>query len=115
MVVAWLNQRPVGCGAMRQIDKETVEIKRMYVAPEARRRGIARRILTELERLATQCGFRKVILETGTFQPEALALYPAAGYQSTEAYGRYVGCEESHCFAKTLAKDAGADVVGQRD
>ncbi len=103
MMVAWLDTRPVGCGALRQIDDATVEVKRMYVVPEARRRGVARRILTELERLAASFGYRKIILETSTFQPEAIALYHAVGYQPTEAYGRYVGSSEAHCFAKRLA------------
>ena len=102
LVVAWLDQRPVGCGALRQIDDATVEVKRMYVVPEARRQGIARRILAELERLAAGFGYRKIILETGSFQPEALVLYPAAGYQPTERYGRYVGNPQAHCFTKIL-------------
>ena len=104
MVVAWLDQRPVGCGALRPIDDDTVEVKRMYVAPEARRQGIARRILAELEQLAAGFGYRRIILETGTFQPEAPALYPAAGYQPTVRYGRYADNPEAHCFAKFLSR-----------
>ena len=102
LVIAWLDSQPVGCGALRQIDQGTVEVKRIYVAPEARRRGIARQILAELERLAAGFGYRKVILETGTFQPEAIALYLAAGYLPTAPYGRYVGNPEAHCFTKPL-------------
>ena len=74
----------------------------MYVAPAARRHGIARRILSELERLAAAHGYSRVILETGTRQPEALALYEAAGYQRTANYGRYVGNPEAVCFEKRL-------------
>ena len=107
LVVAWLDERPVGCGALRRIDEDTVEVKRMYVVPEARRRGIARRILAELERLAAGFDYRRIILETGTFQPEALALYPAAGYRTTARYGRYVDNPEAHCFAKLLSRGAG--------
>ena len=102
LVVAWLDGQPVGCGALRQIDRDTVEVKRMYVTPDARRQGVARRILAELERLAAGFDYRKVILETGTFQPEALALYLAAGYLPTAPYGRYLGNPDAHCFAKLL-------------
>ena len=59
LVVARLDDRPVGCGAIRRIDENTAEVKRMYVAPEARRRGIAGRILAELERLAIGFGYRR--------------------------------------------------------
>ena len=101
-VVARWNGEPVGCGALRRIDEATVEVKRMYVAPAARRHGIARRVLSELERLAAAHGYARVILETGTRQPEALALYEAAGYQRTANYGRYVGNPEAVCFEKRL-------------
>ena len=107
MVVARLDGQPVGCGALRQIDARTVEVKRMYVVPLARRQGIARRVLAELERAAAGFGYERVILETGTFQPEALALYPAAGYRRTAAYGRYVGNPEAHCFEKDLERSNG--------
>ena len=102
MVVAWRDGQPVGCGALRRIDDETVEVKRMYVAPEARRTGIAWQILAELERLAAGFGYRMIILEAGSFQPEAIALYRAADYRATPSYGRYVGNPEAHCFAKPL-------------
>lgn len=102
LVVARLDGEPVGCGALRCIDAQTVEIKRMYVAPAARRRGIARGILAELERLAHGFGYTRMILETGTFQPEALALYPAAGFCRILPYGKYVGRTDAFCFGKDL-------------
>ena len=101
-VVARLDGRAVGCGALRAIDESTVELKRMFVAPAARRRGVARRILAEAEALARAFGYGKIILETGVFQPEALALYRSAGYLPTPAYGRYVGRSDAFCFAKFL-------------
>ena len=101
-VVARLGRDPVGCGALRPFDPVTVEVKRMYVAPAARRLGIARRLLAELERRASEFGYERIILETGTFQPEAIALYHAAGYDRTEAYGRYVGNPQALCFRKNL-------------
>lgn len=102
LVVARLDGAPVGCGALRQVDERTAEVKRMYVVPGARRRGISRRVLGELERLAAEFRYERIILETGTFQPEALALYASAGYQRIAAYGRYIGNPEAHCFEKLL-------------
>ena len=62
-------------------------------------------MLAELERLAAGFGYGRIILETGIFQPEALALYHAAGYRRTAAYGRYVGNPEAHCFEKEVDRD----------
>lgn len=107
LVVARLDGDPVGCGALRQIDATTVEVKRMYVVPTSRRRGVARRVLGELERVAAERGNDKVILETGIFQPEALALYASAGYRRTENYGRYVGNPEACCFEKDVEPGPG--------
>ena len=101
-VVARRGGQPVGCGALRRIDETTVEIKRMYVAPATRRHGIARRLLAELERVAAGHGYQRIILETGTRQPEALALYESSGYRRTANYGRYVGNSEAVCFEKWL-------------
>ena len=104
MVIARLDGAPVGCGALRAIDEETAEVKRMFVRPEARRRGIAARMLAELERVAREFGYRKIILETGVFQPEAIALYKKAGYEGTAPYGRYIGNPEAFCFTKILRR-----------
>lgn len=101
-LVAWLGGEPVGCGAIRKIDDHTVEVKRMYVAPAGRRRGIARKILVELEHRARVFGYRTVRLETGTGQPEAMALYEACGYHRIPAYGSFVGNPSSVCYAKSL-------------
>ncbi len=104
LVVARQNGEPAGCGALRQIDETTVEVKRMYVIPSARRQGIARQVLAELERVAAELGNEKVILETGIIQPEALSLYDSAGYRRTENYGRYAGNPEACCFEKILER-----------
>ncbi len=101
-IVARLDGEPIGCGALRCIDEATVEVKRMYVAPASRCGGVARRILAELERLARTHAYTRIILETGLFQPEALALYDASGYQRTPAYGRYIDNPEAVCFEKRL-------------
>jgi len=78
-VVAWLDKRPVGCGALRPLERGVAEVKRMYVEKEARRQGIARQLLRNLESIATQFGYRALRLETGILQPDAIGLYKSAG------------------------------------
>ena len=101
-LVATLDGQPVGCGAIRQIDDGTAEVKRMYVSPAGRRRGIARTILAELERRASGYGYSVVRLETGVLQPEAQRLYEAHGYHRIPAFGRYAGNPTSLCYEKIL-------------
>lgn len=78
------------------------ELKRMYVVPAAQRRGVARAVLAELERTARAAGRVRMVLETGTEQPEAIALYTSAGYTPTTKFGLYRGEASSRCYAKTL-------------
>jgi putative acetyltransferase len=104
-LVARLGRQPVGCGALRRIDENTAEIKRMYVAPAGRRQGIARRVLTELERHAVGFGYRAIRLETGIRQPEAQHLYESLGYQRIAAFGSYVGNPSSVCYEKVIAEN----------
>ncbi|MGH3738094.1 MAG: GNAT family N-acetyltransferase [Micromonosporaceae bacterium] len=87
-LVAWLDGDPVGCGAWRARG-ENAEIKRMYTAPQARGRGVAKVVLTELETTARAAGLRRMILETGTKQPEAIGLYEARGYTLIPNFGHY--------------------------
>jgi GNAT superfamily N-acetyltransferase len=104
-LVARLDGEPVGCGALRPAptgEPATAEVKRMYVAPEARGRGISRRILTTLEEQAAALGYRRVILETGVRQAEAMALYESAGYEPIPNYGGYRDSPLSRCYAKML-------------
>jgi putative acetyltransferase len=101
-VVARLGGRPIGCGALRRIDEATAEVKRMYVAPNGRRRGIARRILHALEQLAAGFNYRAIRLETWLEQPEAIGLYESSGYHRIAAYGHHVGNPLSICFEKTI-------------
>jgi GNAT superfamily N-acetyltransferase len=103
--VAFLGGRAVGCGAVRRIDDTTAEIKRMYVAPTGRGCGIGRRVLAELEAEARRLGVHRLVLETGPRQPEALALYKAAGFVEIPLFGEYVGSQFSVCMEKML--DAG--------
>jgi putative acetyltransferase len=79
-VVARLDGRPVGCGALRPLTDGSAEVKRMYTRAEYRRKGVARAILAEIERLAGEFGYRSVKLQTGPLQPEAIALYERVGY-----------------------------------
>ena len=83
-------------------EADTAEVKRMFVRPEARRQGISRVILTALEDLAREFGYQKVRLETGTRNPEALALYESSGYERIPCYGIYVHEPLSRCFEKQL-------------
>ena len=101
-VVAYDADTPVGCGAVRVIDSGVAEIKRMYVLPDLRGRGIARRMLEALEREARSLGVTKLLLETGTRQPEAIALYSKAGFSPTDPYGEYPLSPLNVFFAKRL-------------
>lgn len=101
-VVAYDDGIPAGCGAMKEFDAQSMEIKRMYVLPDERRKGIAAGILLELERWAEELSYRASVLETGKRQPEAIALYTKNGYTSIPNYGQYAGIENSLCFKKNL-------------
>ena len=102
-LVARVDGRAAGCGALRRLEPAVGEIKRMFVLPEFRGRGIARQILAALESEARKAGHARVRLETGTRQPEAIALYRSAGYFEIPAFGEYVGNRFSVCFEKSLA------------
>ncbi len=115
-LVARLGDDPVGCGALRRFDDETAEIKRMYVAPAGRRRGLARRILAALERHAHDFHYHAIRLETGVRQPEAQAFYESVGFRRIAAFGPYIGNPTSVCFEKTLtARTPEAVVQDQLD
>ena len=101
-VVAYKDKTPIGCGAFRKIDNKTVEIKRMYVKNEFRRKGVAKEILLFLENWAQQENFTKGILETGNRQKAAIQLYEKTGYQKIPNYGQYTQMENSNCFEKHL-------------
>ena len=92
----------IACGSFRPHDDGAVEIKRMFVAPAARRRGVARAVIAELEAWARERGFTAAILETGDRQAEAIALYERCGYTRIPAFGPYVGLPASVCMRKTL-------------
>jgi putative acetyltransferase len=102
VVVAYEDEMPAGCGAIKEYDAVTMEVKRMYVLPESRKKGIALKILDELESWAAELSFTSCILETGKRQPEAIGLYKKSGYKQIPNYGQYAGVENSVCFGKEL-------------
>ena len=102
-------RRPVATGAWRSHGdvevfgtRRTAEVKRMYVLPEARARGLARLMLAHLERSAAEAGAEAMVLETGTAQPEAMALYESAGYSRIPSFGYYRDAPLNRCYAKAL-------------
>lgn len=101
-LVAYAGGVPVACGSIRRLDADTAEIKRMYVAPGARGRGVGRRILAALEAEARRLGVGRIVLETGERQPEALTLYERAGFVPTPAFGEYAGSPLSVCMEKEI-------------
>jgi GNAT superfamily N-acetyltransferase len=104
-LIARLAGQPVGCAALRPMNAEIVEVKRVYVAPSVRRRGIARRLLAELEGKAIKLGYAIVRLETGNRQPEAVALYESRGFRRIAPYGCHVDDPLSICFEKELTRE----------
>lgn len=107
VVLAYLQDVPVGCGAIKAYSPGVMEVKRMYVAESHRGKGIAGQVLRDLEQWALALGAQKCILETGYQQPEAIALYKKSGYSIIPNYGQYAGVENSICFEKLLE---GSDV-----
>ena len=101
-VVANENDKPVSCGAIKEYSSNTMEVKRMYTLPEYRGKGIATKVLIELEKWAKELSFEKCILETGKKQPEAIALYKKNGYKLIPNYGQYAGVDNSVCFEKEM-------------
>jgi GNAT superfamily N-acetyltransferase len=101
-VVAYADGVAVGCGALRELDAEAAEIKRMFVLPEYRGRGISRLVLEALESHARVHGWTTLKLETGTLQAAAIALYESAGYRAIEPWGAYAESPFSLCYAKAV-------------
>lgn len=108
-LIARLNGHAIGCGALKSLDDSTGEIKRMWVAPEARGLGIARRLLEALEDQARRSGFSRVVLDTNRSLAEAQAMYRKAGYRETGSYN-----DNSYAdfwFEKELVPEAGQQPV----
>ncbi|HEV8312738.1 MAG TPA: GNAT family N-acetyltransferase [Burkholderiaceae bacterium] len=101
-LVARLAGRTAGCAALRPFDSHTAEVRRIYVLPAFRRRGIARTLLVCLERHAAELGYTRLLLETGDRQLPAIALYEATGYRHASAFGPHMGDPTSVCFEKHI-------------
>jgi GNAT superfamily N-acetyltransferase len=101
-LVAMADGESVGCAGLRRHDDDVVEIKRMFVRSVHRRRGLGRQLLVALEQRSRELGYRRVILETGTAQPEAIALYLGEGYRPIPGFGHYRWSPQNRCFAKDL-------------
>ncbi len=102
VIVLYENEKPVGCGAIKEYKPGVMEVKRMYTDPDFRGKGIATKILTELENWARELSAHKCILETGHRQIEAVGLYKKNNYKIAENYGQYKDVENSICFEKIL-------------
>jgi GNAT superfamily N-acetyltransferase len=101
-VVARAEGRALGCGALRKLDDATAEVKRMYVEPEMRGRGVAQEILDHLEATGRDFGVHRLVLETGIYQAEAIGLYRRAGFKPIRCWGEYAETLTSVCFEKRI-------------
>ena len=104
-LVAYKNDEAVGCGAIRAFGHDRIEVKRMYVLPKQRGKGVASMLLRELEQWCAEMNYTQVILETGKKQTEAIGLYKKRGYCIIPSYGSYKNAENSICFQKELQPD----------
>lgn len=101
-LVAYAEDVAVGCGAVRINEPGVAEIKRMYVLPECRGRGIAGAVLKALEQQAEALGAHQLVLETGARQPESLAVYRRAGFIEIPRFGEYLDSPLSLCMGKSI-------------
>lgn len=99
-IVAYENEEALGCGAFKKYNDTSAEIKRMYVLPAHRNKGIAAAVLQQLEKWAGEEGYTSAVLETGMKQPEAIRLYEKSGYKRIANYGQYAGVYNSVCMMK---------------
>ncbi len=104
VIVGYIDGVPIASGCFKALDEETIEIKRMYVKTEFRRKGLSTNLLNSLESWAEELDFSISLLETGKGQPEAINLYKKQGYEITENYGPYVGIDNSLCMIKKIKK-----------
>ena len=102
VVIAQIENQTVGCGALKAFDGESMEVKRMYILPEMRRKGVADSVLKELEIWSKELGYPKCILETSIKMPDAVSFYQKSSYSIIPNYGQYKDMESSVCFEKML-------------
>ncbi|AJH13411.1 GNAT family N-acetyltransferase [Myroides profundi] len=102
VVVIYEDSQAIACGAIKEYDSHTMEVKRMYTSPIARGKGVASIVLTELEKWSLELGYTRCILEMGKLQIQAEILYRKNKYTVIPNYGQYEGVESSLCFEKVL-------------
>ncbi|MFH6998975.1 GNAT family N-acetyltransferase [Flavobacterium sp. FlaQc-57] len=102
VVLIYLDEKAVGSGCFKKYSENKVELKRMFVAPEARGLGLAQLVIKELELMAKDQGFEVLILETLYKQIEAIGLYQKVGFEIVENYEPYVGLKNSVCMSKSI-------------
>ncbi|OAV43505.1 GNAT family N-acetyltransferase [Lewinella sp. 4G2] len=102
VVIVSFEDQAVGCGSLKEYESGTVELKRMYVSPDARGRGIGSELVEELVSWASELGYSRMILETGHEMPDAVALYKKNGFSRIPNYGQYVGVTESWCYERVF-------------
>ena len=102
-LIAFLDSKPVGCGALRKLDDTTAEVRRMYVLRRHRRIGIARATLVRLEEEACRLGYETLLVETGNRQRPAMSFYESHGFTSIPPFGPYVNDPISVCYSKRVA------------
>lgn len=102
VIVLYADDEPVACGAMKQYDAGAMEVKRMFVKEEYRGQKLGLRVLQSVEAWAKELGYSSCVLETGTGQDAAIALYQNNGYHIIENYGPYIGVENSVCMMKGI-------------
>ncbi len=102
VIIAYENELPIACGAIKQFSENTMEVKRMYILAPYRGKGTASGVLIQLEKWVAEMNYSHCILETGIRQPDAIRLYGKNGYLPIPNYGQYAGVENSRCFEKAL-------------
>lgn len=102
VIIIYMDDVPVACGAFKEYNINSIELKRIFVKKENRRQGLSKLIINELEKIGKEKGYRYAVLETGSNQYEAISLYKNNGYEIIGNYGPYVGNENSICMKKDL-------------
>ena len=102
VIICYVEEKPIGCGAFKVYSPGKAEIKRMFVLPAYRGQGVGLNILQQLELWASELKYSECVLETGIKQPEAITLYKKAGYSIIKNYGQYENVENSVCMQRSI-------------
>ncbi|MCR5080055.1 MAG: GNAT family N-acetyltransferase [Treponema sp.] len=101
-ILVYLDRKPVGGGAIRPYDEITMELKRVFVRPQAQGHGIGTVLVSKLIEWAKELGYKKMVLETGALLAESVHVYSKLGFERIPNYGQYAGMEDSYCMGKDL-------------